>query len=347
MRENGFLIVLFSILGLLVSCSAGKHRDILDAEVVKVVKTRAYTAKAHFDELTFDEPVYQFVGYQELLGDIDCSHVWTIQYFDQHNNILKVERVRLDDNEEEKIEMTTIYEYYSLEKGLLSSVKNESNLVGQFGEKYIRNENGDLLEIIRQHNDETKEKTKYLYNSTNQLIKEEIYKENGIAESIEYTYDSPLTVVGRLIRKEKVSGEDYRRETDYELSDEGLVVSKRSKIYQDGGLFSDITTIYEDYIGDVATKEIRKGSSKPTLISVDAYGRKVDEHGGGDVETIIIKELDARGNIIKQIEKESGGSELNNFDIKYTYNDNGDWIKLLIKTNYGQYIFVRDIEYVN
>lgn len=360
MKKNFLFVVLYSLIGLLSSCSFGNRSDALNEKVVKIIKTRAYTAKVHFDESTFDEPVYQIGGYQDLLSDIDGSHVWTIQYLDKHNNVLKVERIRLGDGANEEIEMTTINEYFSEEGGLLSMIEKESKLVGQFREKYIRNENGDLLEVIKQHNDEITEKIKFLYNASNQLIKEETYEEGGIREAIEYTYDSPQKDIGKVIRKESENfRDDYRRETDYELSEEGFVLKKRSKYYQDGSLYSEFTTIYEDYIGEIATREIQDGFSGPTLVSENANGTK-SEYGGGPKQTLIIKELDAKGNIIKQTEKELGSTpqiqskidissrnSFNNVQMEYAYNDRDEWTRLLFKTGSLEYIIIRDIEYIN
>src|SRR5690554_5689901 len=103
MKKKCFFTVLYSLVTLLVGCSFGNQNDTLESRVKKVIKTRAYTLKTNFDELTYDEPIFQ-LGFQNVLGDISDG-IWTIQYFDKHNNILKKEHIRLDDNKKEKIYM--------------------------------------------------------------------------------------------------------------------------------------------------------------------------------------------------------------------------------------------------
>lgn len=354
MKKKCVFAALYTMTILIVGCSCGSQEDTLDGNVKKIIKTRAYTVKNHFDELTSDQPIYD-MGYQAILGEMS-KQLWTTQYFDKYGNTIKIEHFRLDDDGKEKTNMVSIYEYYSLEKGLISLVTTKSDLVGLLEERYIRNENGDLLEVVKLHNGEMSEKKKYSYNNSNQQIKEELYENQGLVEVIQYTYDSSEKNFGRLIKKENQNlKNDYRRETEYEFSDDGIVIKSRSKYYQDGELFSDFTTTYSDYIGEVATKEIRDGFSKPTLVSVDANGLK-SEHGGGSQRMLITKELDDRGNLIKQVEeglqKKNDNPLLmgfNNsaFEMNYTYNERGDWSQLLFKHGFTNSLIVRDIEYLD
>ena len=191
------------------SC-ASKSQDNFSTEnkVVKITKIKVYTAKQDFDKLTIGEPVFNMSHDDNL--DMDLN--WETRYFDKYNNVLKLENFQIDNNGKEKIYRTIYYQYYSPQENKLSSRKTIIGSDDEVEEKYIRNSDGLLTEIIKIGKYKEQQKKLFTHNATGQQVKEEVYEQKGLKESSEYTYDSPQKDKAHMIKEVNIHYDLDRKE---------------------------------------------------------------------------------------------------------------------------------------
>ena len=265
-----FCIIAF-FLKTIFSC-ASKSQDNFSTEnkVVKITKIKVYTAKQDFDKLTIGEPVFNMRHDDNL--DMDLN--WETRYFDKYNNVLKLENFQIDNNGKEKIYRTIYYQYYSPQENKLSSRKT---IMGSDNEeeKYIRNSDGLLTEIIKIGKYKEQQKTLFTHNATGQRVKEEVYEEKGLKKSFEYTYDSPQEDKGHIIKEininydltnKNVSDDNYESysvKIEREWSNEGKLISSSAQELKNGEVLFDNKYYYKQYVGDIAIKIIVEGFHPP------------------------------------------------------------------------------------
>jgi len=351
------IFILLNIVIILGCDSKSRDNSSSEDKAVIIIKTKAYTTKPNFDKLTFDRPMYN-LGYDEIIS-MDFS--WSVKYFDKYNNMIKLEKFNLDSNGSEKIYTTKVYQYYSPEKNQLSYVKIKNDW-GNEEEKYIRDSNGQLKEIIKNSSDTMNEKTVYTYNSTRQKIKKETYKQNGLVESFEYVYDSPQKDNSHVIKEIRYYS-NYRVETEYKwLNDK--ITSGRRKYFEDEKLVSDMTTYYKNYVGNVPTEEIAEGidnslkqvsedGSVLRTIEGTPFRRKVvktlDDHKNILTYSTLIEDIDENGQTIapSSFDLGLGTHRQRIYECKYTYNQKNHWTELLFSADNQKYLVVREITYLD
>jgi hypothetical protein len=303
-------IIAFFLKTTLGCASKSQGNASTENNVVKIIKLKVYEAKRDFDKSVIDEPVYA-MPYDE---NLDMDLYWSVEYFDKYDNILKLERYKIDDNGKEEVLYTTYYQYYSPEKKRLSSIKTEhSSENWNEEEKYIRNSDGLLMEIIKYTKLSVSHKTVFTYNATGQKVKEEIYEQKGLKESFDYTYDSPQKDESHIVKEIHVyydlKGKEVSNDLNYESSsveierkwsNEGKVISSRRKEFQKGELLSDRKCYYNQHIGDIATEIIEEGFDPPIkIMSLNGSNKIISTGGRRHFRSKTIKTLDSNNNVIE------------------------------------------------
>lgn len=354
--------ILFVTLSLGAYSCASKSDDYSSAQdaIVKIIKTKCYSTRTSFDKLDKDKPEYD-MGYDETI-EMDFS--FSTKYLDKYDNVIKLENFMLDSTGNERIYRTTTYQYYSPEKKQLALVKIKSDY-GNEENKYIRDNTGLLIEIIKSTGEKMFEKTVYKYSSSGQAIKKEVYREKGLKESFEYIYDSPKKDSGRIIKEIETNyGPSFTVEREYRWTEEGKNTSTRIKEFENGQLLSDLTFYYKKNSGDIVTEEVIEGYNAPLKeVSQDGTVKKIvkcEPFRGTTIKTIdkhyniltysySTEDLNEKGQVIPKKKLGLLSDIYPNpriYECKYTYNQKGDWIELLFSADNQKYLVFREIKYL-
>jgi hypothetical protein len=344
------IITLATILLTFSSYCFSQTNPIADSKVVKIIKTKAFSAKQNFDKLVVAQPAYD-MGYDMTIG-MDFS--WSIKHFDKFGNIVKLISFMVDKYGVEKILETTNYSYYSPKEHKLSIVKTKGDLDLR-KTNVIRDDEGKRIKEEMFLGAEMHEKKVYTYNETSQRIKEDLYRKNGIFETIEYTYDSPSLVNGKVILEViRNFKHNYTYEYFYSWSNEGELISRNFKHYENEILKAENITNYNSYINKIATEEVtvRSRTDDLSIKTTDIIERVLNEKN--DIikysETISIVDVDIN-------EQKSGIrlrypiQDIKVYSCDYTYNKRGDWEKLLfsadnsIAEGNSSFLIFREIQY--
>lgn len=311
--------------------------------------TRAYKAQQEFDSLVIGEPEFS-LGYDQTMG-LDFS--WRTMHFDKYNNIVYIETLSLDEKGNEKISSHTSQIYFSPREKKLDRVIEKMDFGGTNIKEYIRNQQGQLIELREFYNNELTQKTIYHHNSYGQRIKEETFGKNGLLKTISYFFNSPQdssqyyakSIFETVSENNKLSQETYyERDENYQLRKESF------KSFTNNQLMTNLVYSYLDYNNGKATKIITEGFNKlsPT--------EEADTFQG-----IMHKTFNNIGDIIdfnystNSLNKRKSNNLLDdlvlrqNYRCQYTYNDKNDWIKIILTTKIlqtDQYIITREIKYL-
>jgi len=348
---NFFLLIGIFIISL--SCSDKSPKLIpYDNSIVKIIKTSAYEAENEFDEIVPGEPVYD-LGYDRTMG-LDFS--WRIEHFDKYNNIIYKERFHLNDYGEEEVYGKVINEYYSLGEGKLSK-----RIIDEYGIteiKYIRDEEGRVLEIQTINNDKLFEKTIYAYNESGQRIREEKFKKDGLDKIGEFYYNSE-DKEGKIIKEihswqKEIS--KYTIEWNYEWYEDGLLYKSRKRCYEFGKVITDLFSQYENYHGAIASKESTTGFETPDAI----LSGKSQEDAKYDVDYSIERIYNNNGDLVRYIKsseycddyitgEQSYPYTIQDYRCEYIYNKKYNWIKAILfplPISTDSFIIIREIVYL-
>lgn len=341
MGKKPFTLSILLILILIISCATKNQDNFGNSEkVVKIIATKAYEAGKDFEDFKKGKPKYNLNSDQTLKMDLS----WSIKYLDKYNNILKLEEIRVDDQNNEEIWQTTINEYYSHEKQLLSksTIKGE---VFNFEKIYKRDNNGKLSEIIVNTKDKTYKRTLMSYNSIGQRIKEDVYEDSILIESSQYFYAANSTENDKEIKQVKTQfNPNSVTQTDFNWSASGKLLSNKINKYQNDTLIENSDFLYNNYIGNEATEIL-------VDVKFSAYTDPFKKR--------IVKTFNKNNDIIKyQIfvnpkslkdsfdKRNTGERVILTWDCNYSYNERNEWTKLMCSTENQIYIVLRDIQYL-
>ena len=345
-------ITILSLSFAFISCLKNDSSESTSKQnISKVITTKAFTAKQEFDNLVEDKPALT-MGYDRTLG---MDFTWNTKHLDKFGNIIYQEDLNLNDKGEQEVYRKITKEYFDPEQRKLSRIFDESKIYGKTEEKYVRNDQGQLQEILKTRNEKLDEKTVYTYNEVGQRTKRELFKEAGIYEINLYIYDSPSLTDGNVKQEtHKVFGDDgYTEELEYERTKDNKILKLRRKYFENEKLQSDVTTSYTAFIKDFPTMEVREGYDSPTtytdgtVIQSEPY-RMTTKYALNDNGDIIEYK-----SIVERLTKAEKRSVFD-FDLitiykcDYTYNENKDWIKLIFSPEPKiKYIISRDIKYLD
>ena len=348
-RQIFILFIIASFLKIIFGC-ASKNQDSLSNEekVVKIIKTKAYTTRPDFDKLAIDRPTYD-MGYDRTLG-MDLS--WGVQYFDKYGNILKWEKFKYDTTDDENIYKTIYYHYYNPQEKKLSLIKTDMGNWGSSEQKFIRNEDGRLVECITTTGSAMDEKILYSYNSSGKKIKKDVYEKEGKTESYEYVYDLPFKDSSNLVKEVCTNiKRNYKTETEKKWSSDGKIILERYKVISAGKLITDMTFNYSKHVGEIPLEETRIGFQTVIVGDPTVVRQKIvrELNNNQDIVKYKMEELDEKGKVIQPtiLKEISNIAMYRGHELKYTYNDKNDWVELLLSAHNQKYIIVRDIKYLD
>lgn len=345
-------ILNFCILTILSCSHADKGKEPNKSDASKIIITKAFSAKRHFDNWIEDKPAYN-MGYDETIT-MDFS--WNKRHYDKFDNVIYEERFSLNKDSSENIYRKTTFDYYDAKTGKLKQIQEEGQFPGTIKKDFIRRSDGLLTEIKATNSDKLFEKTIFTYNEYGQRIKREVYKEDGLYEYNSYKYDNTSNDGKLISERHEVFGDyNYREDFTYERNDANLILKMNRKYFEKNILKSELTTTYFDYKNEFATKIVEEGYYSPTTWT-DGTVVESTPH-----KKVITFQLNSNNDILsytlQMIEANSNPDEFSNkiklqplrvvYECDYKYNSNGDWTQLIFKVSKNDiYIINREIQYL-
>jgi hypothetical protein len=352
--KNSQTFVIFLMLFLSACSRQTAQISEADESIVKVITTRAYTARNEFDKIVKDKPTTN-MGYDESLG---MDFGWSTKHFDRHGNVVYQEYFFQDETQKEVVFRKVTKKFYAPKEGKLEFAKAEGTGGEVTEQQYVRANDGRLEELRTIVKDELEEKSLHSYNSFGQRITIETFKQGGISEKKTYLYESTEFTATPISEIQEVYGDpNYRIEFSYERDESGRLVRLMKKYLESGQLKSDYTTSYSDYDGDIATTVIKEGYDSPSEWADENGGvQKNPPYHYRKAVSIKLNEnrdiVEYKANIeplqLHVEDKFTPGYVQQLYVCEYTYNDRQEWIELVFSPDRKtKYIVSREIKYLD
>jgi hypothetical protein len=297
-----------------VSCNQDyiSNQDVSD-NVAKIISTRSYEVITSEDNIEITKP---YLFHPNSTRTYIQDYSWRITHYDMYNNVVYEAYLSLDDDGNEEIAQSTIYQYYSPDKNKRSKVI-ESESGREITIDYIRNSNGELMEVLSTNDSKKVNKTKIMYNNLGQRIREEQYQGSELKAITKYSYPSNSDLFPNYNLSVKING-NSRDEHAYVRRRDGKILQHTQSLYS-----ADKLTLY--------------------------YSDNRSYHSNGECKEII-SETDNGNSLGKQQKKitfNKHGNVIRNLSEEYiyVYNSKGDWTKVKFKGFGSKYVCERDITY--
>lgn len=335
---------LWQLIGCLIatfSFSCGTSSDSGKRETIKI-----YSAKTEFDKVVKDTPLgfgyFARDGYGLINGSFGIDYSCQMTY-DKLGRILKKTFIE-PEGHDWRTSSVTEYEYIDNQSNV---VKLETTIYsdGRDNKKnvkeHIYDNNMLLIKLLTYSEKDTTEKRVYSYDSQGRRISKKVFSKEGLKERIKFEFLSSDTLPNFMhlevfdkFWKDNLNN-TYSQKFYISYNQDGKESYQRVvDIDENGREIHEMKVYRMNYNGDIPTKIIFQSTPYNLKeVSSDDNRRivypELDRSPSNYDTDSIIQQIDEKGNLIS---RESFGMGMfgKKIEADYTYNDEGEWVKMVL-----------------
>ncbi|NWJ52970.1 MAG: hypothetical protein HXX14_19125 [Bacteroidetes bacterium] len=350
------LLAIFFVIISAISCKNTPPPVQYNSNVVKIIKTKAFSLKKEFNEWVINKPEFYSL---EGLGDnrFHKDFTWSTKYIDLFNNVIYREKFVIDEKGNEKIFSKISYDYSNPKEHKISkitTIKSHEPMNDTLIEIYKRDVKGVLQEVQNFNGIYLENKTVFSYNDCGQNTKIEEFEKKGLKKEYIYKYDKPSLNEGKkistIINWYKIDSINQylssKSTYEYYWNKKKQLIKEHSRCWVQDVETENLEIKYSDFIEKKPTTITSDGIQGITY-QIDTHGQVSKDQHLPSMHRIEKITYNVKGDVISfRSNTNSFGGNWEN-KLEYTYNKKNDWVKIILSMGDDRYLITQDIKYID